>query len=1256
MSVSGRKTSVTETFEEIEGLLSVLQKKGESEAKPSPSDGQPKLVLAKKSSVNEEPPLKANPSSSGEVGVDYWRDRALIAEKKYADIELKVKKVVAQVKEERSKLRKENDDLKSRTTQAEKKLEDYERNMKDLVQKVNQERQQEGNSAALMKQRCSDAEKRIAALIEENDRLKRGLDDVKREKEDVTQEKKSLQKNMDQMSAPSPARELTSPTSRKTPPPFRSSRSSAILLVPKDGAPSNAPPLAFPLHHAKDDIDIASSGKRTSYRSLAASHFSADDLPAKKSTVFSPGDTRSLRPGHNNRRGSIYSSDEEDERKSSNELARPGTAELSRQNYYGTARVGKSQADKRKSRHSVGYYGDQPGKLTPLTPSLSTSSESSRNSEEGADLNMNSAVLFEGERMMLKELGWFLEVTPSEAEESIGFFCVSNFRIFFLSKRDELLSCLPLTCIVKIMKVKEKQVKGKLHFRVHTRTFSVHNFAVKKSPKDRGDFLKRVLGCFPKDPREMFAFKLKWDPQLENPKAENGWTIYDPVKDFERMNIPDNSWRFTHINANYQMCSSYPQLLVVPAESTDAELEKVSLFRSRGRIPVLVWRHPLTEAVLLRCSQPLVGLTRARSQEDETLIQQIASMNPWSKTVYILDSRPKVNAQANTVKGMGYELSQNYGNIQLEFSNVANIHVMRDSLRKLIKNGDVEGSGWVEHLRRILMSCIRIVDLLDSEKYSVLSHCSDGWDRTSQTTALAELLLDPHYRTLNGFCALIQKEFLSFGHKFALRGGYDTFFFSDEFKDKEISPIFPQFIDCVYQIVRQLPDYFEFNESLLTCIMDHMYSCLYGTFLFNSDQERRQEQVENQTVSLWTAVNYNKEIFLNQNYVPPTGSTRVLRPNVSSSNIVVWEYYARWKTPWNFTYRGLEYITPDFKFKRSSNLKVKEEEEKELATWRKLDRNGFLIEDPNVEEDPQKLEKEMKRAVKWHAMITDWNKYTKTKKIRLRCEKGIPPRVRAAAWKLLTRSTLSQLPERSEISYESLSTKETRFSPDIVKDINRTFPKNILLMQQGGQHALSNVLNALAAYHPETGYTQGMAFITAVFLMYMNEEDAFWMMTQIIREYGMHEVWMNGFPGLFKCCFVLEKLVENYLPKLSQHMKKHGVMMEQIWTKSYITLFAISLPFTLVLRLWDVLFYEGQQLIYCISLAIMKLAEEHLLTLEFEDIFQYFQSLGTSKDKSGPLQDEELVFTTSLMLREKVKKSVDTVEKEYVKRRGSNAK
>lgn len=70
--------------------------------------------------------------------------------------------------------------------------------------------------------------------------------------------------------------------------------------------------------------------------------------------------------------------------------------------------------------------------------------------------------------------------------------------------------------------------------------------------------------------------------------------------------------------------------------------------------------------------------------------------------------------------------------------------------------------------KMLLAGAVRIADKIESGKTSVVVHCSDGWDRTAQLTALAMLMLDSYYRTIKGFEILIEKEWISFGHRFAM--------------------------------------------------------------------------------------------------------------------------------------------------------------------------------------------------------------------------------------------------------------------------------------------------------------------------------------------------------------------------------------------------------------------------------------------------------------------------------------------------------
>lgn len=126
-------------------------------------------------------------------------------------------------------------------------------------------------------------------------------------------------------------------------------------------------------------------------------------------------------------------------------------------------------------------------------------------------------------------------------------------------------------------------------------------------------------------------------------------------------------------------------------------------------------------------------------------------------------------------------------------------------------------------------------------------------------------------------------------------------------------------MDCVWQIGRQFPNAFEFNEHFLITILDHLYSCRFGTFLFSrylipytgywprdvidryvpnhfcSERERVQEQVKQKTVSLWSYTNSQLSLYQNPLYWAAPNYQLVLIPIASMRYIKPWKsLYCRW--------------------------------------------------------------------------------------------------------------------------------------------------------------------------------------------------------------------------------------------------------------------------------------------------------------------------------------------------------------------------
>ncbi|CAN7986418.1 unnamed protein product [Ixodes hexagonus] len=405
----------------------------------------------------------------------------------------------------------------------------------------------------------------------------------------------------------------------------------------------------------------------------------------------------------------------------------------------------------------------------------------------------------------------------------------------------------------------------------------------------------------------------------------------------------DGIWKISSINETFKFCQSYPRYFLVPASVQDQDLEAVASFRYSRRIPTVVWRHHLYGTVIARSAQPEVGWLGWRSPQDENLIQAIAdacSVDPGpaigglegltddhkfdsdpsdlsllsngitssgsapQRKMLILDARSYAAAVANRAKGGGCECPEYYPNCEVQFMSLANIHTIRKSfhmVRTLCSSAadqsswmsTLESSKWLLYLSGLLKASLVVANAVDLERRPVLVHCSDGWDRTPQIVALAELMLDPYYRTTEGFEVLVEKEWLEFGHKFGDRCGNSV---SAE-DVSERCPVFLQWLDCVHQLLAQFPCSFQFNQQYLAsdvcvphCVLQvklaqHTYSCLFGNFLGNSVMERQREGVAERTFSVWCFLRARPEQFRNYLY---SHTDQVLRPQSQVRDLRFW--------------------------------------------------------------------------------------------------------------------------------------------------------------------------------------------------------------------------------------------------------------------------------------------------------------------------------------------------------------------------------
>uniref|UniRef100_A0A8C7FY51 USP6 N-terminal-like protein n=1 Tax=Oncorhynchus kisutch TaxID=8019 RepID=A0A8C7FY51_ONCKI len=300
---------------------------------------------------------------------------------------------------------------------------------------------------------------------------------------------------------------------------------------------------------------------------------------------------------------------------------------------------------------------------------------------------------------------------------------------------------------------------------------------------------------------------------------------------------------------------------------------------------------------------------------------------------------------------------------------------------------------------------------------------------------------------------------------------------------------------------------------------------------------------------------------------------------------------------------------------RQEGVHIDPWEDTDYSIYKVTDRHGFLHEEelptPSAIEEKQKHH-EIERVEKWLKMVKKWDKYRNSDKMVKRVYKGIPLQLRGQAWALLL--DIEKVKQENSGKYETMKEQARSFSTEIKQidlDVNRTFRNNIMFMERFGvkQQALFHVLAAYSVYNTEVSYCQGMSQIAAILLMYLNEEDAFWALSQLLtnNNHTMHGFFIPGFPKLQRYQAHHEQILSKLLPKLKKHLDREQMSNGIYTTKWFLQCFIDRTPFTLTLRLWDIYILEGERILTAMAYTTLKIHKKRLLKLPLEDLREFLQ-------------------------------------------------
>ena len=237
------------------------------------------------------------------------------------------------------------------------------------------------------------------------------------------------------------------------------------------------------------------------------------------------------------------------------------------------------------------------------------------------------------------------------------------------------------------------------------------------------------------------------------------------------------------------------------------------------------------------------------------------------------------------------------------------------------------------------------------------------------------------------------------------------------------------------------------------------------------------------------------------------------------------------------------------------------------------------------------------RTEKWQYMLEHYKTYQSIKRFKLksRTRKGIPDNLRSYVWQLFAGKDKLVIKGLFEKLDKEPINKNSEFS--IIKDLDRTYPLCQLFKEKygKGQRNLFRVLSNYSKYNKKIGYVQGLGYLAALFLIYMDEESAFYMLHAVIKNYEMEGLYLPGFPDLKKKFYVLLNLEKKFIPEIYNILKRDEALPSFYASEWFMCLFCKKVKPNILVRIIDVFLYEGYKVIYRFAIAFLKMKENDFI-------------------------------------------------------------